>query len=717
MAIKYEKYQLQELIKKTNSHQILLPNFQRDYVWKQTQQEKLAISCIVGLPIGGLLMLQGHADDFSFRDIAGLSTNETPPDDVNFLLDGQQRMTTLKFIFDDPFLNKGNGWEDIARKIPQSLKVKFFLDVSEHGSVSDPFNFSDLKPFNINTFEPSDLENRIKTFKVNLTGSNTQQLHHPKKYTDLITESTDNGDRSPNYVAAFSVVRNLSEKKLIPLYSVFWDKSSSIYPYALHTKVIEHIAKNRTEEIKQQYNEAPLNDVLEYFEIVQPGLINEIMNIETGEYILSEGWEHICKRWEKSLLAVFEQITTMEMPSTDLPREEISRAAAIFEELNNSGTKLRVFDLLVARAARSDFLEDKTLADFIIENVQSEHDVSSLDENVNRWKAIELGVLDGRVLENKYQDLYLNLLSLISNAKEKGHPADDVKFIKKEAILSISPDQINANTERTLKGISRALAFVHLKCGITKLSEVPYLLMLLPLAYVFENNAHWGNDAIYKKLEFWYWTSIFTGKYRERQNERCVKDVEQLFKWIEHGKSPYPQNFQPQLLCDGNYNDLNTMLMKNNDHFTNENVTKSLLQYVLSKKPRDFTEEGNTLSTRLVSTGGLKLQKHHLIPLGSATTIKQSSINIRSDKLHILNSPLNFSLISDMANNGIGTLPIDAYVKKLTTWSKTSHFLPSNLDRTKNENIEIYYERVLTMRFEKIKDAMITELNELYTPS
>ena len=174
--------------------------------------------------------------------------------------------------------------------------------------------------------------------------------------------------------------------------------------------------------------------------------------------------------------------------------------------------------------------------------------------------------------------------------------------------------------------------------------------MLLPLAYVLEDDDNWENEDIFKKLEFWYWVSIFTGRYRERQNEKCVQDVEKIYVWLEEGTSPYPENYQPNLLNDPNYNDLDTLLMKNEDFSTNENISKALLQYTLSKKPRDFCENGTVLNTRDVSKGCLILQKHHLIPLGSATTIKQSSIDIRSDKSHILNSPLNFSLISDKAN-------------------------------------------------------------------
>ena len=715
MSIKYEKYQLKELISMIREHSILLPNFQFVFVWKPAQQERLATSCLLGLPIGGLLMLKGKTNDFSHRDIAGLSdmSSKVGDKEVSFLLDGQQRITTLKFIFDDPFFNSSKEWDDVCREIPMSLKVKYFMDVSAHESSSDPFGYKNLNITSIETLEPTDLENRIKVMKVNISGGTIKQYHHPKKFIELENVARKDGKRSPSHTAALDIVKHFAEKKHIPLFTVFWAKSHSRYPYALHVKVIELIAKNRAEELKADFSDSSEQEIFEFFDNTHTGLSEEIIDADTGEHDIDKGWSELASRWARNLASFFESIRSMEMPSTDLPQKEISRAASIFEELNNSGTKLRVFDLLVARAARDKFLGSRTLSDFIIDIVKAEYDISNLRVGVTNWKATELGVLDGKILDNQFQDVYLNLLSLICNAKDEGVLVGDVKFIKKDAILSIPPEKITRNTERTILGISRALAFIQSKCGISKLSELPYLLMILPIAYCFEEDTLWKCQLAREKIEFWYWDSLFSGRYRERQNERCVQDVERISNWLSDNKSPYEKLYKPNLLADGKYNDLDTLLMKDPENLPNENVAKSIRQFILTNKPRDFDDIAKQLITRDVSLGKLKLQKHHVIPLGSATTIKQSSNEIRQKKEHILNSPLNFSMISDSANNSIGAMPISSYMIKLPSWSATSHYISSNVDRNTVESEHEYYERLLGDRYVKIKDAITNRLNVL----
>jgi hypothetical protein len=714
--IKYEKNQLKEIISNVGNNRVLLPNFQRDYVWKSSQQERLAISCILRLPIGSLLILKGEENDFSYKDIAGLSSSSTKTSikEVSFLLDGQQRITTLKFIFDDPFFHPDKNWDDICREIPQSLKVKFFIDVKNHQSGSDPFGYEDLKSLNIYKLEPSDLENRIKTFKVNISGNTLKQPHHPKRFIELENLAKKEGGRSPAHKAALDITKHFADKLLIPLFTVFWDSTNSRYPYALHEKVIDRIAKNRAEELKEDHADLDENDKLEFFENIYPGLSEEILNDDSNEYDFDLGWNELASRWAKTIKNIFEQIVTMEVPSTDLPREEITRAASIFEELNNSGTQLRVFDLLVARAARdSSFLGKETLSGYIINIVKSNVDVSQIKKGLQDWKVTELNILDGKVLTFQYQDAYLNLLSLICNAKEDSLSPNDVKFIKKESILIIKPETINKNTKRTIIGLSRALAFLQLKCGISNLSELPYSLMLLPIAYCFENDEVWSDDSAHCKIEFWYWNSLFNGRYRERQNERCVQDVARLSNATEESELLYEDGYTPNLLDDPKYNDLETLLMKDSENLPNSNVAKGIRQFVLSTSPKDFTKTPSNLTARNVSLRKLKVHIHHLIPLGAEKTIKQSSSDIRDNKSHILNSPLNLTLISDTANTSISSLPIENYITKLSKWSISTHLISSNISRSVSVDDNKYYEDILTSRYNALKDSLMNHLNSL----
>ena len=67
-----------------------MPVFQRGYVWNRDQVRKLMNSLYKGYPIGELLVWNTATDP-------GISRGDGPltPGNVNLILDGQQRMTSL----------------------------------------------------------------------------------------------------------------------------------------------------------------------------------------------------------------------------------------------------------------------------------------------------------------------------------------------------------------------------------------------------------------------------------------------------------------------------------------------------------------------------------------------------------------------------------------------------------------------------------------------
>lgn len=75
---------------------ILLPRFQRDFVWPRDKVLGLLDSIALNYPIGSVLLWQSRQELASERTIAGLEIAATKPDyPVNYLLDGQQRLSTV----------------------------------------------------------------------------------------------------------------------------------------------------------------------------------------------------------------------------------------------------------------------------------------------------------------------------------------------------------------------------------------------------------------------------------------------------------------------------------------------------------------------------------------------------------------------------------------------------------------------------------------------
>jgi hypothetical protein len=86
---------------KAHAGTVVLPDFQRDFVWKPHDVIKLLSSLLNGYPIGGLLFME-NSGAYGFRVLDGVPEARTPagdsPDTV-LVLDGQQRLTSCYRVF------------------------------------------------------------------------------------------------------------------------------------------------------------------------------------------------------------------------------------------------------------------------------------------------------------------------------------------------------------------------------------------------------------------------------------------------------------------------------------------------------------------------------------------------------------------------------------------------------------------------------------------
>lgn len=87
---------IDELARRILSGDILLPKFQREFVWERPQILTLLDSIGMGWPIGSILLWQSRQELRSENRIADLEIKLPKPDyPVNYLLDGQQRLSTI----------------------------------------------------------------------------------------------------------------------------------------------------------------------------------------------------------------------------------------------------------------------------------------------------------------------------------------------------------------------------------------------------------------------------------------------------------------------------------------------------------------------------------------------------------------------------------------------------------------------------------------------
>lgn len=119
-----------EIVRKIAEDKMLLPDFQRGFVWTDEEtQRKIVASVLAKMPIGSILLLKSKPDEYAAKSI-GLGEKNTDLNiadgEVEFLLDGQQRMTVLTNVFSNVIYDKCSMF---SKLISQSLKRRFFLRI------------------------------------------------------------------------------------------------------------------------------------------------------------------------------------------------------------------------------------------------------------------------------------------------------------------------------------------------------------------------------------------------------------------------------------------------------------------------------------------------------------------------------------------------------------------------------------------------------------
>ena len=116
-----------QLLKKVKSNHFVIPQFQRDFTWKDGQSKLLIDSIARGYPIGSLLLLGKNYEvplkcrplDAKYPPTGEEEIDETiqdaePNPDTYYILDGQQRLTSIARMFLDAHPTK-NYYFDLYR--------------------------------------------------------------------------------------------------------------------------------------------------------------------------------------------------------------------------------------------------------------------------------------------------------------------------------------------------------------------------------------------------------------------------------------------------------------------------------------------------------------------------------------------------------------------------------------------------------------------------
>ncbi|OAH45660.1 hypothetical protein AYJ66_16785 [Dietzia cinnamea] len=135
MGFQTPQHALPDLLKRIDSGDIQLPDFQRGYRWDSERVRSLVLTVIRGYPLGAVMTMSAANQDVYFqpRTFAGTPPGAASAAPTELVLDGQQRLTSLYQAL------HGDGVVEIVdpNDEDKTSTVRFFIDMNKVGTDAD----------------------------------------------------------------------------------------------------------------------------------------------------------------------------------------------------------------------------------------------------------------------------------------------------------------------------------------------------------------------------------------------------------------------------------------------------------------------------------------------------------------------------------------------------------------------------------------------------
>lgn len=707
-----------DIVRKIENMSILLPDFQREFVWRDEEQQKqITASVLARMPIGSVLLLKSKPDEYSSKKI-GSKTHVDATElgrEVEFLLDGQQRITVLANVFSNIIHEQ---CERVSDLISPSLKKRFFLRIPKWSKCRDEvdlFGVHELqfKYQNPDSEEPDFLSADIYPFiecLPFLVGDNQPYNPQESLTTDLDTFCLD-------YEKGY----------LIPLYLLAPCEKKNKSQYILRYKAItEGVSRCIGNEIENHF--VSLTDSLK-----KDRFIDEIFDEASVRKKLKADYskfhDEICNRgdvWNEYLRQYLDAcVKSLALNRIVVKEEQRARAIDIYENLNRGGVSLNTFDLIMARVAKvstenfyqrmigyisdTKYYNKTTLPDIIIGLIGPQIDSQGYNasEKMGSYNQAK------NEIASKYIDAFLDVLSLHCYNPNSIPEEYKIENIKRNQILKLTPEQIDANTQKVCIAIDRALFFFQTRCGIRSIQELNYSLMIVLVASIFINDEYYNKKEVHSILEAWYWSSLFGGEYDKDQGVTMINHLQALIRTFQGIRNiDWIYSLRDNVFNAQNFSDEKFLLMEkvDEDRYPKGVFRQFVCQYLLSKTYTDMFDSTKRIS--VFSDVAQDLEAHHIIPLGSVSKVFESTAKLRKDPKNICNSPLNFVFITSTANKAISNDSLETYALKLTDEAKSALHINS-YNNASDTDTDKKVKDILKNRYSALKGDVKQHISDL----
>lgn len=481
---------LSRLYENILSTTLRLPNFQREFTYKHAEQKDLIASFFLNVPIGSLMVLKSTQvlaskglgqKYYTFNDDLEVTDQE-----YSYLLDGQQRTTTLTNAFFDH--HQGYGYEELNERLKRShtqgtkafyseLLVRWFIDLKYD---SDPDNGLNLLGFKDLSFDGESFESTAAQvigqpdcsffFKEDLYRDDNRSQ---KPFNPILANGVGHQQEHP-------LIEYCVTNRCIPLYMIS-DES-------FMTNLLRELASQRATEMND-------SDSAKVF------------------------------KWTVDILRFFKDLINKELTIENVSDRNLERAFFVYEKRNTTGARLTAFQILKAKVGYAFMQRPNEFSSSDLEHL--------LEEKFSEYNIYESSLKITNASQTKLTTKAITYFTqawsiyTASVANEGLHP----KLAKSEGILSHDANKMADVLYDVIDGFAKTVHFIHEDLKLSDITSLPFSPAFLPLVYAFLHDPEMGTEEK-DKLKKWYWLTCFSMEYAKDSSTASIYDCVDISDWL-----------------------------------------------------------------------------------------------------------------------------------------------------------------------------------------
>lgn len=297
-----------------------------------------------------------------------------------------------------------------------------------------------------------------------------------------------------------------------------------------------------TEELEFKNKMIPFNKMTDSSEI------NEWRNKYQDYYQFDPS---IIKEYQMIDTKIIQPILNYRIPIIEVLKETPKEAVCqVFENVNQGGVPLNVFELLTATFAADDF------------------------DLKRQWENIQKIFSEYKTLKDIDNTSFLIAMTLYVSFKRGGTIS-----CKKKDVLNLKYNEFENNENELINGFKRMYDLL-VEMNIYSNSDIPYSTQFIPLSVIctiLGNELH--NASIKRKIKQWFWCGVFGELYGSANETRYALDVPQVIDWINNDKAPLPKTIND---CNFSAMRLLTLQTKNSAAY------KGIMALIMNNHSKDW---------------------------------------------------------------------------------------------------------------------------------